>query len=138
MSRLLVFCVAFFIALRPAAAEVCDKVLGAGFDRLMNAPLWYAVGDRFLSPVTLVLVALALLTATRMPRLRGMALIAALVTAIQAVSAIGANVFPDDLLLAARSEGCGGSFLATAIVSSALALMLGTAFVVAPDRARHS
>ena len=78
--------------------------------------------------------ALALLTATKMPRLRGIALIATLVTAVQAVGAIGANVFPDDLLLAARIEGCGGQSLAAAIVSSALAILLAMSFVIALDR----
>ena len=68
-----------------------------------------------------------------MPRLRGIALIATLVTAVQAVTAIGANVFPDDLLLAARLEGCGAASLAAAIVSSALALLLAASFVLAPD-----
>jgi hypothetical protein len=135
MSRLLSCCVVFLAGLRPALAAVCDNVLGSGFERLINAPLWYAVGDRVLSPVNLILIALAFLTATKMPRLRGMALIAALLTAVQAVSAIGANVFPDDALLAARIEGCGSASLSTAIVSSALALMLAAAFVVAPERA---
>jgi hypothetical protein len=134
MSRLPAFCTALFLAVQPAAAEVCDKVLGDGFERLMNAPLWYQVGDRLLSPVTLVLIALAVLTATKMPRLRGIVLVATLLTAIQAVRAIAANVFPDDVLAAARIEGCGGQSLAAAMVSSALALLLGVSFVIALDR----
>jgi hypothetical protein len=134
MSRLPSFCVALFLTAQPAAAAVCDKMLGDGFDRLMNAPLWYQVGDRMLSPATLVLCALAILTATKMPRLRGIALIATLLTAIQAVGAIAANVFPDDTLVTARFEGCGGQSLAAAIVSSSLALLLGVSFVMAVGR----
>jgi hypothetical protein len=96
----------------------------------MNAPLWYQIGDRVLSPTTIVLCALALLAATKMPRLRGIVLIATLLTAIQAVGAIAANVFPDDMLVAARLEGCGGESLAAAVVSSALAFLLGVSFVI--------
>ena len=65
--------------------------------------------------------------------LRGIVLIAALLMAIQAVGAIAANVFPDDVLLAARLEGCGGQSLATAIVSSVLVLLLGASFILALD-----
>ena len=111
MSRLLAVCLTLLASLQPAAAGVCETVLGSGFGRLMHAPLWYYVGDRLLSPVTLVLIALALLTATKLPRLRGMAFIACLLAAIQAVSAIGLNVFPDRALVAARLEGCGEASL---------------------------
>ena len=76
----------------------------------------------------------AILAATKMPRLRGIVLIATLLTAIQAVGAIAANVFPDDMLVAARIEGCGGQSLAAAIVSSVLAILLGVSFVIALDR----
>ena len=134
MSRLFASCLVLLLAVQPAAAAVCDKVLGSGFDRLMNAPLWYQVGDRMLSPATIVLCALAILAATKMPRLRGIVLIATLLTAIQAVGAIAANVFPDDMLVAARIEGCGGQSLSAAIVSSVLAILLGVSFVIALDR----
>jgi hypothetical protein len=134
MSRLLAFCLVLFATATPAAAEVCEKILGSGFDRLMKAPLWYHVGDRLLSPLALVLLALAALTATRFPRLRGMALIAGLVTAVHAVTAIGDIVFPDHLLLAAREEGCGSASMTTAIVSSLLAMLLLAAFMRSPDK----
>ena len=133
MSRLLAVCLTLLASLQPAAAGVCETVLGSGFGRLMHAPLWYYVGDRLLSPVTLVLIALALLTATKLPRLRGMAFIACLLAAIQAVSAIELNVFPDRALVAARLEGCGEASVAAAIVSSVLALLLAGAFVAALD-----
>ncbi|KAB0268399.1 hypothetical protein [Microvirga brassicacearum] len=133
MSRLLHASLVLFASGSPAMAEVCDKVLGEDFDRLINASLWHQVGDRLFAPATIVLLAIAVLTATKMPGLRGIALIAGLVTAVQAVTAIGANVFPDAALIAARIEGCGGASIATAIVSSALAILLAISFVVAVD-----
>jgi hypothetical protein len=135
MCRLLLFSLALFIGAQPAAAAVCETVLGPDLARLLNAPLWYQVGDRLLSPVILAAIGLALLTATRFPRLRGMALIAGLVAAVRAVTAIGQNVFPDQLLLSARIEGCGGASLATAIASSVVAVLLLFVFLRAPDPA---
>ena len=106
-SRILVLC--FCSPLRRRRRRGVRQGLGSGFDRLMNAPLWYQVGDRLLSPATLVLVALALLTATKMPRLRGIALIADARHGNPGGRAPSARTcFPTTCLLAARIEGCGG------------------------------
>lgn len=120
------------LATTSASAEVCDKILGeAAFDRLMHAPLWYHVGDALLTPLSIGLIALAILTATRVPRLRGIALIAGLVATVQGVRAIGVNVMPDHLTALARAEGCGNASISTAIVASLLALILLAAAVIA-------
>ncbi|WP_210496155.1 hypothetical protein [Microvirga antarctica] len=133
MNRLPAILLALLLSVGPAAAEVCEKLLGSDFDRLLHASVWRHVGDRLLSPLTLGLIALAILTATRFPRLRGMALIAGLVAAVKAVTALGDNVFPDRLMLSARLEGCGEASIAGAVVAAFLAALLLGAFLWATD-----
>lgn len=132
MSRLLLFVSGFLLLTQPAFAQVCEQALADwGGVELLNASLWRYLAKSLLSPLPLSLTVLAVMTVIRFPRLRGIMLIAGLVATARAATAIGLNVLPDNTVELARLEGCGGIYVASAITSSFLALILLGAFLLA-------
>ncbi|MBZ6077515.1 hypothetical protein [Microvirga puerhi] len=126
------------LAASPALAEVCDKVLGEAAPLwLMHAPLWIYVVREFFSVVTLILLGIAILNLFE-PGMRWLTLAAAIVSMPIAWISVQENLSPHPILDAARGEGCGGSYLAGAIVSPIATAILLASFFYVTLRKRNS
>jgi hypothetical protein len=136
MGRLFAFFLPFLLAgiamsltASPAMAEVCDKVQGEGSSTwLMNAPLWRSLLHQLLSPYVLIGWGIAALTIADPGFGRWFAILAGLAVGTLAVISIQENLFPHQLVAMARAERCGEAYLAGAILSSVLTLVLLGAF----------
>jgi hypothetical protein len=100
--------------------------------------LWIHIVEALQSPIMVCAIGVAILSVTAVPALRWVALGAALCTGFMAVPFIHENMNPDQVLVMAREEGCGEAYLATAIVFSALSLLLLGSFILAQWKRRNA
>ncbi|MGO4570576.1 hypothetical protein [Microvirga sp. 2TAF3] len=113
----------------PAMAEVCDKVLGDWAPLwLMHAPLWVYLVNEVFSFLTLILLGVAVLNFLSQ-ELRWLTLTAMIFSASISWISVWENLYPHRIVEAAREEGCGGSYLAGAIVSPIVTAILLASFL---------
>ena len=129
---------ALSLAAPPVRAEVCDKVVGEWAPLwLMNAPLWVYLVREIFSVLTLILLGIAILNLFK-PGMRWLTLTAAIFSLAIAWISVQENLYPHRVLEAAREEGCGGSYLAGAIVSPVVTAILLASFLYVTFRKRKS
>lgn len=129
---------ALSLAASPAWAEVCDKVVGEWAPLwLMHAPLWVYLVREIFSVSTLLLLGIAVLNLLK-PGIRWLALAAVIVSMSISWISVQENLYPHHLVEAAREEGCGGSYLAGAIVSPIVTAVLLASFLHVTLRKKKS
>jgi len=121
--------IAMGLTTSPAMAEVCDKVLGEGHDRLMHAGLWRHLLQELLSFPVLIGLGVAAITIVDPAFGRWFSLPAGLGVGALAAISLQENLFPHQVVEMARLEGCGDTYLASAILSTLVMILLMSTFV---------
>jgi len=129
-APLLLAAAAVTLTVTPAAAGACDRVLGYGVvDWPMQGGVWGQLLSELLSFPVLIGLGVAAITIADPVFGRWFALPAGLGVGTLAAMTIKDNLFPHRLVEAARLEGCGAAYWASAILPALVTLLLLSTFV---------